>query len=422
MHVFKDFKEQQLALKLLGIFFIFYLSQLFVGGFVVYFVAINQTQSYLQTVIERAKEDISYNNGKWNMQRYNADPYMEDNPTYIVDTNGYVLDRWLPVHGFLDTSDVKHLLSYQKPQTVLSPANQIWRILSVPIIKHGQTIGVTTVAQYNPQNSDLGVIDDRLNSTAQFIQSKITFTSDDSISVQNLDVRDIRYDVSFQVVDRFNNIIAKSNNSNSIDRIPNYVDNSYVGDLLNTSQTRIVKDVVNNESFYLVTSPIYDANHFVIGAIVVGRSISYISDILRSFMLAESGLGFIAFVLLSLIVYKVIDRSLLRFGVHIPTHTFSHISFDKKKSAILIDEDTVAIPYATNQYYLCEALFSSPKKRWEIDELLERFGELDTASWRKVYDAMNIVNKKVSSYIDMKLIVAREKTYQINPSLLGKLS
>src|SRR5262245_51378056 len=99
MRIFTDFKEKQLALKLLAIFFVFYILQLFIGGIIVYFVAKNQTRSYLNNLIERAKEDISYSNGKWNMQRYNADPYMEDNPTYIVDTNGYVLDRWLPVHG-----------------------------------------------------------------------------------------------------------------------------------------------------------------------------------------------------------------------------------------------------------------------------------------------------------------------------------
>ena len=60
-------------------------------------------------------------------------------------------------------------------------------------------------------------------------------------------------------------------------------------------------------------------------------------------------------------------------------------------------------------------LFSKPTKRWETDELLDRFGEdPELENGRKVYDAMISVNKKVSKVIPLKLILNQNKTYQLN--------
>ena len=47
------------------------------------------------------------------------------------------------------------------------------------------------------------------------------------------------------------------------------------------------------------------------------------------------------------------------------------IRFDHDKSHLIIDDQTLSISYASNQFYLLDALFSNPKKRWENDELLE---------------------------------------------------
>src|SRR5207302_9599100 len=103
MNIFTNLREKKLSLQLIGIFFLFYFIQLVLGGFIVYQVALNQTSSSLRTISQRVKEDIIYTKGKWDMQRYNSDPDVPGTyPLYILGTDGFVLDRWKPVHGFLD--------------------------------------------------------------------------------------------------------------------------------------------------------------------------------------------------------------------------------------------------------------------------------------------------------------------------------
>ena len=91
------------------------------------------------------------------------------------------------------------------------------------------------------------------------------------------------------------------------------------------------------------------------------------------------------------------------------------MSFNEKTSILSINDSEIPIPYASNQYYLTQAVLSRPKKRWEVDELLERLGEDPRQnSWRKIYDAMNQVNKKAYPVLGKKLILLEEKTYRLN--------
>lgn len=100
---------------------------------------------------------------------------------------------------------------------------------------------------------------------------------------------------------------------------------------------------------------------------------------------------------------------------------FSQVCFDKEKSELKIDGKPTPIPYSSNQYYLCEALFGNPKKRWENDELLEKFGvntDLSNAKIkRQPYDAMIAINKKIAR-LSPDLIQYKNKTFQINPKYL----
>lgn len=420
-------EQKSLSTKLIqyiaGILGSFFLIQLILGAIIVYQVPIKQTSSYIQKVAQRVKEDISYKNGKWDMYRYNADPQLPDTyPLYVLAADGFVLDRWKPLHGFLDTSDFSHLLTYTSPQTVTTASNQTWRMYSKPILKNNATMGVITTAYFNPQEASVADVDRKLMDTANTIASRVTFKNDQLIS-ENIDVRDISYDISFQVVDKFNRILAKNNNNNSIDRIPNFTDASYVGNEINSPRVRQVQDAVTHEKFLIVSSPVVDANNFVIGVVVVGKSIAYIDEIFRNFLISELVAGIVLVVIgIVVIVYVVKDhvrRVLAKLPVPIKAE-IRRISFDKKESILRLDQHEIHIPYATNQYYLCEALFSQPKKRWEVDELLERFGEdiEGENSWRKVYDAMLIVDKKLGDILDEKLIITRDKTYQINPQFV----
>jgi hypothetical protein len=101
------------------------------------------------------------------------------------------------------------------------------------------------------------------------------------------------------------------------------------------------------------------------------------------------------------------------------TSAFKNINFDKKTGTIYVDKRKIVIPYASNQYYLCKAVFLNPNKNWEVDELLEKFGEeAMSGATRKIYDAMLAVNKKTG----IKLVVHKNKTFKFNQDYIQKLS
>lgn len=398
-----------------------FVLQFVLGLFLIYQVSQKEARNQIQNIAERVKEDISFKNGKWDTHRYNADPDLPGTyPLYIFGSDGYVIDRWKPIHGFLDTSDAKKLLSYQSAQTVSTDTSQSWRVLSKPVAQNGEQFGVVTVAYFNPQQDRLSDIDTQLQNNASFILSKVKVTNG-TISTENLDVRDISYDVVFQIVDQYNKIITKTDNTNSIDRIPNFIDTSYIGDVLHGPTTQILRDTLTNEPFIITTKPIVNSQNYVIGTIVVGKSIAFVGNIIRDYLITEGILGFILSALALLIIFQAARRFAKEYNSAGKKEIVNHIAFDKKSGILSLEKETIELPYATNQYYLVETLFSAPKKRWETDKLLEKFGEVDSYNWRKVYDAMTIVNKKVSEFMDDKLIIVKDKTYQLNPQLIDKL-
>src|SRR6185503_16008359 len=112
-------KLQKLYLVLIGVLIITFIIELFISWYALEQTAHNHVTQELTESIQRIQEDIQYSNGKWDMHRYNADPDVpESSPLYIVSTDGFIVDRWKPVHGYLDISDIKHLLTYQTPQTI----------------------------------------------------------------------------------------------------------------------------------------------------------------------------------------------------------------------------------------------------------------------------------------------------------------
>lgn len=407
--------------KVILIFAGVFLVELILGAGILYQVALQQTQVSLQSTAKQIHGDISFANGSWNVSRYNSDPNAEGaGPVYILGSDGYVIDRWKPIHGFLDTSDLKHLLAYKTPQTITTSTQQTWRIYSKPVIQNNQNLGVITVAFFNPTSQNTDEIDSRLLTIADTIKSKLHITQG-TIDTSTIDIRDISYDVSFQIVDRYNKIIAKNNNTNSIDRIPNFIDLSYVGDLLTRPTFQHITDSQTGERFLFLTSPLV-SNNTVVGVIVTGLSISYIGSLLQNFLLGELLIGIALTVLGVYFMYRVIKPDLRQEANFETARTIEHIAFDKKESSLIFDDTKMLIPFATNQYYLLECLFSNPKKRWETDELLERFGEHDLTNTRKVYDTMLVLNKKTAHILGEKLLIAKEKTYQINPLLLSKIS
>jgi hypothetical protein len=402
----------------------FLICLILLSSIVLYQIALNQVTSNLDVIASRVKEDLSYSQGKWNTSRYDADPQLPETfPLYVLSTDGYVVDRWKPLHGFLDTSDIEKLLAYEKIQTVVTESSQRWRIYSKRLTTNSRTSGVVTVAKYDPDENSLITVDAELLKSMSQIVRKLS-TKNGVIQTSSLDPRDVPYDISFQIVDSFNHILSKNNNTNSIDRLPNYLDSSYVSNIISGPKVRQIRDSVTNKPYILVTREIVDSKNYVIGVIVAGRSISDIYAIIQNFIIFEI-VGSTIMLVLAMSVFPSLLKRFISLSadsskdaIHAP---ITRISFNKKSGVLLFNEFEVSIPYATNQFYLCEALFSSPKKRWEIDELLEKFGEQDLKNWRKIYDAMTIVNKKTSEFMSEKLIVLQQKTYQLNPSLSSKI-
>lgn len=407
----------QLTSLLVGLFIL----QFIIGALLIYQVTLHETTIQLTAIAKRVQEDITFDNGKWNTNRYNADPELPGTyPLYVLASDGFVIDRWKPVHGFLDTSDAKKLLSYTTPQTISTDTDQTWRVLSKPITNNGQKVGVLTVASFNPSSDNLDSIDEQLSENATTILSK-TMVTNGQISTKNLDVRDISYDVVFQIVDSYNRIITKTDNTNSIDRIPNFIDTSYIGDIVSGPQQQTVQDTFTGEKFLLLSQPIVNAQNNTIGVIVVGKSIAFLSIILHDYLIAEGLLGVLLTIIVLGLILTLSKRFAQRFAISQTKPSITSLSFDKKSAVLFINTEKIAFPYATNQYYLLTAIFTSPKKRWESDEILERFGETDNANTRKVYDAMTLINKKLASLFDEKLILIKDKCYQLNPELINKL-
>jgi hypothetical protein len=412
--------QRQLYTKVALGFLGFYVLQLGLSSVVLYTAAICQTTSHLESIASRIKEDLAFKNGQWDMSRYNADPQLPGTyPLYLITTDGFVLDRWRPIHGFLDTSDVQQLLGYTAPQTVHTVSNQSWRMLSKPILNGQETFGAVTVAFFNPPDGQEGAIDQKLSETLQKIASKAQVVQG-KIDISALDSRDIDYDVSFQVTDRFNRVVAKNENTNSINRMPTYVERSSVASQLTRTSITTVVDSSDDERFLMHSFPLLDSGGETQAIVVVGESVSQLSQLLMSFLAMQALLS--ATLLCGLVAYLslLMRRSPGQPGSQATAGTapqlpeIKRIRFDSERSVAEIDGQAVSVPYASNQYYLCQALLAEPNRRFEADELLELFGETDAGNWRQVYDAVNLVNRRMLPVLQDKLIVVKDKTYRVN--------
>lgn len=404
----------------------FFVLQLIIGTVAVYHAGISQVETQLQTIDQLVHSDISYKNGTWDLAEYNTDPEVPGQyRLYVITKDGFVIDRWRPIAGYLDTSDMKQLLLYQSPKTEHTITGQTWRLLSLPIHNtRKDTIGVVAVGCLVRANDTLSQIDAQLLQAASTVSKGITVQGG-SISTDNLDLRNIPYDISYQIVDQYNKIQAKSNTANNIDRLPNYIDPSYIAPQLQApTLTRVTAANAQHETFLVESSPLTDASGSVFGAVIVARTISPIFDIAKQLFIISGLTGALLLAAASLFLYtwrhqeqsktNDVEEKLLHEA------DIQRISFSKSEPALFVNKNRVDLTYATNQYYLCLALFSAPRKKWETGELLEKFGfEVDQDGWRKIYDAMSNINRKTHEIMEPRLIIVSNKTYQINPSLVA---
>ncbi len=402
------------------------LGQLIICGFILFISVTLQMRQFLADTSTRVQEDIHYKNGTWDTSAYDTDPEVPGNyRLYVIAKDGYVIDRWRPINGYLNTSDLKYLLAYQQPSTVKAITGQSWRILTLPIkTKSGDTLGGIAVGSYNLTDVSLETVDNRLKETAEKLLSDIHIRSDD-FDVTNINAREVPVGISFQIIDRSNLIRLKSDTASSIDRLPNYIDPSYITKELGSETFKALQDTTTSEIFMAHTAPIADEHGNAVGTIIVARTVS---PNLTIFEIYLGGGSLVSIVLIATALWFYERRQRTKPVVTITTpkqlalEDIKHIRFVKGDSVLQINDIRIPITYATNQYYMCQLLFGAPKKKWAADELLDKFGETNYRDgWRKVYDAMTSINKKVAVVTDTKLIVTSNKTYQINPVLITKI-
>ncbi len=400
--------------------FLFFLVLLILPIFATYvFIrqsALSNIDRSLAGTINRIKKDIKYRNGKWDIGIYNSDSSSPSpissgsNPLYIITEEGFVIERSRPIAGFLDSVDFKHLLAYTEVETLTTGTNETWRIISRPIEVKKKVIGVVTVAYFDPNSKLYDEIDLKLNNSLSKIRENIVVNGE-SLSIKNSSLKDIPYDVSYLVATKFNKIILIKN------RLPAYIDVSYVAPELDAGK-RFITDESTNEKFLVISKPLKDSKGHPVGVVVAGRSVSNLFLLLQNYLVFSFISRFIVTFPLTVFGIFLLKKEIFAIFKDGQTPVFKKISFDNKKSIIEIDKNVANIPYSSNQYYLCNAVFSSPKKFWETDELLEKFGE-DSMSGksRKIYDAMLAINKKVG----LRLIIHKNKTFKFNPEYLSKL-
>lgn len=380
-------------------------------------------QIALQKLTQQVEHDLDYENGKWNTAKYNADPNTPHpsgssgfaSSLYIITADGFVIERTQPINGILDSADFKHLSKFQTPQTINIVTNEQWRVLSKPVTnQNNKTIGVAMVTYLNPQSQLLQSIDDKLLRNITYILSSVAIKNDE-IDVSKVDVRDVDYDISFEIVNRFNRVLLNTG------RVPTYIDPSYVEEeLANAEGQTHFTDPDTGKVYLLYKKHLSDANNKPVGVIVAGKSIDYINNLMSNLLLPALGLGILACAVTPFLVYYLVIWSAKKqrdteFNKKSDPET---IAFDLQNSMLTIDKKAVQIPYATNQYELANAVFAAPAKRWELDELLEKFGETENFNnWRKVYDATLALNKRAG----LKLVVYKDKTFRLNPDFVMKV-
>jgi len=100
--------QKILSHKLLLFFIVLFSVQLVISSIVIFYISIKRIEDHSSLKISWIKENINYENEKWDISGYNKDPRIIGNyPLYILTTEGYVLDRRQTIAGFLDSSNFK---------------------------------------------------------------------------------------------------------------------------------------------------------------------------------------------------------------------------------------------------------------------------------------------------------------------------
>lgn len=314
-------------------------SLMVVSASLFFILSLWQVHTLLQTISNRIQEDITFENNSWDTSAYNADPLLPGTaPVYVLATDGFVLERWKPIAGFLDAADFKHLLTFQEPTTLQTELHQRWRIFSLPIKNQAESIGVITVSTLASHESLNTNDDTELKQVTQLIREQVQIQNGTAV-VGELNDRHIPHYISYQVVNSANRIIVKSNNNTSVDRLPNFIDPSYVSRQLESIPYQLIKDQKNQDYYLLRTQALRNDLQQTVGVIVVGENLTPLLTLIIEFLLISlSGLMLIAGFFFSTQKIKV-------YWSHHQLKS-NELSFDSHASHIVFNSQVIPITFA----------------------------------------------------------------------------
>jgi hypothetical protein len=374
-----------------------------------------ENQNKLKEYSNRILEDISYSNGKFDIQKYNSDPltplpYQSGQiPLYIISNQGFVIERNQPIENLLDTSSYSYWLEFLQPRTVKTITGESWRVLAVEIKSADQSLGVIVVSIHLGEESvDQTEIDQILHKDAESLLTSLKIEKS-KFSIADIDIRNTHFKTSFEIVDVYNKVLLNNG------RTPSYIDTSYISKEIKTLGFKKIVDIRTNNSYLIYSSTIKDSDGEVVAVIVVGERITEIDNIMSTFVIILSISGLVL-ALIFTVLFNKLHTDLNSQGVE--DKVVHQIKLNLDENILYIDGTQIDIPYSSNQYYLAKALLSKPTKKWELDELFAITGEdVNDSNYRKYYDTVIALNKKVG----IKLFEYKDRIYRINPKYLDSI-
>lgn len=432
---FIDNPEIGFSIKVLIVFIVISVCYIFVSVFIFRIFFENNLKKTLDIRNKRVIEDIIYKNGEWDTTRYvnDFDIDVGNDPLYITTLDGFIIDRYKSIKGFLDTSDYKYSSSFITPKTIKSPVNEVWRIYSKEIKEEGTPIGVIVVGYLRPEEGALKQIDEQLKRNANIINSKLIINKG-KIDSSNIDIRDVDIEISLEIVDKYNRTIQ------SIGGLPSYLDRSYLSKI-QLGKFETLEDEVTKENFLIYSKPILNNSGENIGIVVSGMSLAELDNFLKNQVILSIILTLLFSIAIIAIINRISKREVENLGkkaIHsvlmmlTPPFNKEVLRFDEQNGTVRYRDKSIYFTKELNQYCICKIIFSkSLKKVWNNDEIFDGLPpsmkdfstmnisnkEKNSRIAKKVNDAIRLINKKSVKVFDHKLIISEPNTHHVNPLL-----
>ena len=320
---------------------IYFIAEIIITSTLLYFSLLSQSKNNLQSIANHITNNIQYVNGKFSLLNLNSDPLISNYyPLYIFSKDGLVIYRGYIIQGYLDKSSISRLGVYNSPETIYTTSNEYWRIYSKNLFYNGTSAGLVLVSEFEPNSTRYSQIDTTLKNNANLIAGRIQ-VNQDKLQIPNNIRKDVNYNVNYEIIDQYNNIVTRSSNVVEQNRLPDFIDRSYVGDVVYAPDYLQIFDPQSRTNFIMAHELIKDNRNNIVGVMAVGIPITYIDQAVKNDIVIQC----LCAVLLIIILFGVISVILKQNVVQILRKTNSNyydltqikkISFNKELHRLFI--------------------------------------------------------------------------------------